>query len=233
VTRPLLAAGGVRRELRRGGDRFAVDIEKLELRAGDRVAIIGPSGSGKSTVLAELALALRPDRAASFEVAGTDVAALWRNTELDRLGALRARSIGFVPQTGGLLPFLSLRANIALPLDLAGRADDARVAKLAAGLDITAALDRRPADVSVGQRQRAAVARAAVHRPALLLADEPTAAVHPLQARATLDLLAAVAADAALLIATHDIALAEQAGLAIAPMRLAGKGDGSAFGWPC
>jgi putative ABC transport system ATP-binding protein len=195
--------------------------------------MIGPSGSGKSTVFAVLALALRPDHADAFEVAGSDVAALWRGDRLDRLGAIRAHSIGFVPQTGGLLPFLSLRANIALPLELAGRADPARVTELAASLDIEAALDRRPADVSVGQRQRAAVARAIVHRPAVLLADEPTAAVHPVQARVTLDLLAAMAADAALLIATHDVTLAERAGLAIASMRLAGHGGGSAFAWPC
>lgn len=195
--------------------------------------MIGPSGSGKSTIFAVLALALRPDQTVEFEVGGSDVAALWRENQLDRLGAIRARGIGFVPQTGGLLPFLSLRANISLPLELAGCADPARVTELAAGLDIEAALDRRPADVSVGQRQRAAVARAVVHRPVVLLADEPTAAVHPVQARVTLDLLAAMATNAALLIATHDVALAERAGLAIAPMRLAAHGGGSAFAWPC
>lgn len=191
----------------------------------------GPSGCGKSTILALLALALRPDDATSLEVADTDAWTLWREGRLDALGALRASTIGFVPQTGGLLPFLTLRANISLPLELLGRRDPDRVERLAAGLDIASALDRRPADASVGQRQRAAVARAVVHRPKLLLADEPTASVHPMQALATLRLLLAVAAEssAALLIATHDPALAVASGLIAVPVRTSEAGGVFAY----
>ena len=232
MTGPLLAAQCVRRRLGQA-DGFEVEIEQLALAAGDRIAMVGPSGCGKSTLLALLALALRPDAAEAFTLANTDVGELWRGQRLDALGAVRSRSVGFVPQTGGLLPFLTLRANIALPLQLLERPDPARVERLAEALDIAAALDRRPQDVSVGQRQRAAVARAVVHRPVLLLADEPTASVHPTQAAATILLLVSATreADAALLIATHDPALAEAGGLTTVAVR--SSAEGSAFAWPC
>jgi putative ABC transport system ATP-binding protein len=235
VTDALLSVRGVRRYLGRTQDRFAVMVERLVLARGDRVAMVGPSGCGKSTMLALLALALRPDAMATFRLAEADIADLWNRRQLDALGAVRSRAVGFVPQTGGLLPFMTLRANIGLPLDLLGRPEPARVEQLAKALDIVGALDRRPADVSVGQRQRAAVARALVHEPALLLADEPTASVHPAQARATLALLVAgaEAAGAALLVATHDAALAKACSLAIVPIRVSAQNGGSSFGWPC
>jgi putative ABC transport system ATP-binding protein len=235
VTAVLLSAHDLRRRLGRGDDRFDIVVEHLILARGDRIAMVGPSGCGKSTLLALLALALRPDTVGTFQLADTDVGALWQHGRLDALGAVRAQAIGFVPQTSGLLPFLTLRANIALPLDLLRRPEPRRVERLAAVLDISGALDRRPADVSVGQRQRAAVARAVVHRPIMLLADEPTASVHPAQAEAILRLMvnAADEVDAALLIATHDPALAAVGGLATAPVRLMPHGSGSLFAWPC
>jgi putative ABC transport system ATP-binding protein len=235
VTAVLLAADDVRRRLGRTGDKFDVIIERLILARGDRVAMVGPSGCGKSTLLALLALALQPNTVGAFQLADTDVAALWRHRQLDALAAVRARAVGFVPQTGGLLPFLTLRANIALPLDLLRRPEPDRVEHLATVLDISSALDRRPADVSVGQRQRAAVARAVVHRPVLLLADEPTASVHPAQAEAILRLMVTAAdqVDAALLIATHDPALATVGGLLTVPVRTIPNSSGSLFAWPC
>ena len=231
----LLSAQDLRRRLGRGEDRFEVTVEHLALSRGDRIAMVGPSGCGKSTLLALLSLALRPDTASAFYLADIDVRDLWQRRRLDALGAVRARAVGFVPQTGGLLPFLTLRANIALPLDLLHRPEPARVEHLAVLLDITGALDRLPADVSVGQRQRAAVARAVVHRPTILLADEPTASVHPAQAEATIRLLVAAAeeAGAALLIATHDSALAAARSLATVPVRTVQRGAGSVFAWPC
>jgi putative ABC transport system ATP-binding protein len=233
VTAALLHADGLRCSLGRAADRFEVIIEHMTLRAQDRIALVGPSGCGKSTILALLALALRPDDAADFALAGTDVLALWRRGRHDALGALRGRMVGFVPQTAGLLPFLTLRANIALPLELMRRPEPRRVAALAATLGIGGVLDRRPADASVGERQRAAVARAVVHRPVILLADEPTAAVHPAQAQATLALMLAAAdeAGAAMVMATHDPASAAAAGLAVVPVR-SGRADGR-VAWPC
>jgi putative ABC transport system ATP-binding protein len=233
---PVLSAREVRRAVGRGADTFEVVIETLDLPASARVAIVGPSGSGKSTALALLALAMRPDAAGIlvFHRLGSppvDARALWLANRYDSLAGLRARMLGFVPQVGGLLPFLTLRANIALTQKLAGQAAPERISRLVEALEIAHALDRLPGEVSVGQRQRAAVARALAHAPPIVLADEPTAAVHPAQARTIMTLLADGAAlgGAALLVATHDICLAESAGLAIAPIRAGGVC--SSVGW--
>ena len=219
MTAPPLRAERVSRSVAAGGSRFTLLIERFEVAPGARVAVVGPSGCGKSTLFALLALALRPDAGDVLTLAGADALALWQAGRGDALAALRGQSLGFVPQTGALLPFLSLRDNIALPQRILARPDPARVSALAERLGIAAVLERRPAVVSVGQRQRAAVARALAHRPAVVLADEPTASVHPAQADAILDLLTRTAAEdgAALVIATHDAARAEAAGYAIAP----------------
>jgi putative ABC transport system ATP-binding protein len=233
---PALSARGLRRVLGRGADTFEVVIEALDLPGSARVAIVGPSGSGKSTALALLALAMRPDAARTliFHRLGcppVDAWALWLANRYDSLAGLRAGMLGFVPQVGGLLPFLTLRANIALTQKLAGQAAPRRVERLVEALEIAQVVDRLPGEVSVGQRQRAAVARALAHAPPIVLADEPTAAVHPAQAQTIMTLLADAAAfsGAALLVATHDIRLAESAGLAIAPVNASGLR--STVGW--
>lgn len=198
----------------------------MEVERGACVAITGPSGCGKSTLLGLLALALRPEGDGVLALCGTDALALWRRRRDTALTALRAASLGFVPQTAALLPFLTLRQNIALPQATSGRRDPAYAAAVADGLGLRPVLDRRPAEVSVGQRQRAAIARALAHRPALVLADEPTASVHPGQADDILRLLRGLARDAgtALVITTHDPARAEAAGFAIAPCTPTGTG---------
>ncbi len=218
----LLVARGLERRLGAGAGAFRFSVPEFRLTAGDRMAVVGPSGSGKSTLLALLALALRPDRAAELMLrsglGGTmlDAGRLWARRDESGLAALRAGAIGYVPQTAGLLPFLTLRRNIGLTQELAGRRDAALVARLAEQLEIAGALERLPGEVSVGQRQRAAVARALAHRPAVVLADEPTAAVHPTQADEILRLLRDTAEDgAAVLISTHDLPRAEAAGLAL------------------
>ena len=218
-------------ERRLGG--FTLVVEQFVLSAGDRVAIVGPSGSGKSTLLALMALALRPDDAATLTIDGVDAFALWRAGRLDALASVRARTLGFVPQTGALLPYLTLRDNIALAQRVRGRPDPARVSALGARLGIADAMDRRPAAVSVGQRQRAAVARALAHRPALVFADEPTASVHPAQADEVLALLTEAASEegAALVMTTHDPSRAESAGYAIAPCRTEMGDAVTKFAW--
>ena len=219
----LLAARGLSRSFAAGTSRFTLTVDTISLYAGDCVAVAGPSGCGKSTLLGLLALALAPDPRPAPQsrlvLAGQDALALWRKRDGDGLARLRAGALGFVPQTAALLPFLSLRANILLPQQIIGRPDPDFAADLAAWLRIDDILDRRPSQVSVGQRQRAAVARALAHRPPLVLADEPTASVHPAQADEILDLLTHVVrhTGAALMITTHDADRAAASGFSIAP----------------
>lgn len=238
---PLLAASRLRRSFSSGATRFVLEVDEFSLRAGRGVAVVGPSGCGKSSLLAMLSLALAPDAttdpARGLTLAGQDVLALWRRRDSGALTRLRAGIIGFVPQTAALLPFLSLYDNIVLPQRIVGRTDPALIATLTEWLRIDGILDRKPAEVSVGQRQRAAVARALAHRPRLVLADEPTASVHPAQAEEILLLLTDVIRDAgtALVISTHDAARARHAGFAIAPFQPDPDGVRSHFAWrdPC
>lgn len=229
-----LRAEGIGRSFAAAGSRFTLLVEHFEVACEARVAVVGPSGCGKSTLLALLALALRPDEGNALTLASTDALALWRAGHGDALAALRARHVGFVPQTAALLPFLSLRNNITLPQRILARPDVGRVAALAECLGIASILDRMPAAVSVGQRQRAAVARALAHRPSVILADEPTASVHPAQADEVLDLLTRTAAEdgAALVITTHDAARALAAGYAIASCRPDADTAQTRFCWP-
>ena len=111
----MLRARGVRRTFKGGGTGFTLLVEQIELTRGAQVAIVGPSGCGKSTLLGLLSLALRPDHADTLMLGGVDAADLWRRGRVDELTALRSECIGFVPQTAGLLPFLTLGENIALP----------------------------------------------------------------------------------------------------------------------
>lgn len=230
---PLLAEGVVR-SVAAAGSVFTLVIERMVVAEGARIAVVGPSGCGKSTMLAVLSLALRPDEGERLAVGGADALALWRREDGDGLAALRAGSVGLVPQTGGLLPFLTLRDNIGLPQRILGRVDVGRVEALAERLGIGGILGRMPGAVSVGQRQRAAVARALAHRPAVVLADEPTASVHPAQADEILALLTQAAGEdgAALVISTHDARRADAAGYAIAPCRPDADGVTTRFCWP-
>ena len=145
-----------------------------------------------------------------FRLAGQDIAALWERRDLDACTALRARHIGVVLQTGGLLPSLPVRENILLGQRLLGRVDVRVGPTSCSRRSASPALARRlPAQISIGQRQRVAIARALAHRPSLLLADEPTASLGVEHAPAALDLLLALARDsgAAVLIVSHDIDL--------------------------
>jgi putative ABC transport system ATP-binding protein len=230
----LLAAYGLARSFGGRDTSFTLTVDHMVLSPGAQVAVVGPSGCGKSTLLGLLSLALRPDRAAGLVVAGVDAAALWQRGRIDRLTALRSRTIGFVPQTAALLPFLTLGDNIALPQRILGRSDPGIVDDLARFLGIQRLLRRYPAEVSVGERQRAALARAMSHRPPVLLADEPTASVHPAQADEILRLLQQMTHElgAALVITTHDRSRAEAAGFAIAPCEPDATAAATRFAWP-
>ena len=212
---------------------FELAVRCFVVHPGEAIALVGPSGSGKSTLLNLLGLAEAPRSAGRFELgtrdgARHDIAALWRADADARLAALRARHQGYVLQQGGLLPFLDIGANIRLALDLLDRRDEDAVQAVAEQLGLAHLLRRAAAAVSVGERQRAAIARAIVHRPDIVLADEPTANVHPSMADTVLALLRDQAREsgAALVLATHDVARAEAHGFAIVPVTPACDGAG-------
>ena len=230
---PLLTVRGLSRSFTSGDSRFTLDVDALVLRPGDCVAVVGPSGCGKSTLLGLLSLALRPDRGDELTLAGHDAMALWRANRTDAMAALRVRHIGFVPQTSALLPYLTVRANIGLPQAILRRPEPPIIEGLAKWLGIEAVMSRRPHQISVGQRQRVAVARALAHRPGIVLADEPTASVHPAQADEILGRLAMFAAEqgSGLVITTHDGPRAEAAGFKIAPCHTDETANLTRFGW--
>ncbi len=211
---------------------FELAVPRLGLRPGAAVAFVGPSGSGKSTLINLLAMTLAPDHAAAFRFtdprtgAVEDVMALWHRRRLDALARLRGSAFGYVLQTGGLLPFLSVSANIALPQRLVGRPNPEQVAALARRLAIDKLMDERPADLSVGQRQRVAIARALAHNPVVVLADEPTASLDPVNARAVMDLFMELIATLriALVVATHDAGLVARYGLPVIDGRVEERG---------
>jgi putative ABC transport system ATP-binding protein len=190
-----------------GGTRgFALQIDELRVSAGESVALVGPSGSGKTTLLHLVAGILTPD-SGQVTVAGKDVAAL----DDARRRAFRVGRIGLVFQEFELLEYLSVLDNITLPYRIhpALRLDDAardRAQALASRLGIGDKLARRPGHLSQGERQRAAVCRSLVTGPSLLLADEPTGNLDPVNTGLVLDALFELAAEsgAALLTVTHD-----------------------------
>jgi putative ABC transport system ATP-binding protein len=207
---PLIDATGLGYRYGRGSGSFEVSVPRLRIARGETLALTGESGSGKSTVLELLGLAAPPLPGAHFlwdAAAPVDVAELWRARTEGALARMRARSIGFVMQTGGLLPFLTVRENIGINRRLLGLpAEDARIGRLVTALEIGSLLDRRPAQLSVGQQQRVAIGRALAHGPALVLADEPSSALDPRLADRVLGLLRdlAVESGAAVVIATHE-----------------------------
>ncbi|WP_188114812.1 ABC transporter ATP-binding protein [Methylococcus geothermalis] len=202
----MLELSGVERRRGEGERAFTLAVEGLSLRKGECLAVTGPSGSGKSTLLDLLGLVLRPDRADAFRFLDQDVAALWRSGGDGGLAALRSRHLGYVLQTGGLLPFLNLRENVELSRRLLGLGPDALTGELLARLGLTHLKAEKPRALSVGERQRAAIARAFAHRPALVLADEPTAALDPPQALEVCRLMLELAAEfgIALVVVSHD-----------------------------
>ena len=211
-----------------GSQRYSLVIPALALRAGEQVAIVGPSGCGKSTLLDLLALVLAPDQVGHFEFNAIDIGSLWRADQQSRLAQLRSQHLGYVLQTGGLLGFLDVRGNIALSRQLLGLKDDGSVARLAEQLEISDQLAKKPSALSVGQRQRVSCARALAHAPQLVLADEPTASLDPLNAERVMHALLAQAHEhrAACVIATHDDPLARASGLQIRRISCRRDADG-------
>jgi len=158
----------------------------------------------------------RPDRDAN------DIAAIWRAGRADALAEMRSRDIGYVLQHGGLLPYLSVRENIELPRRLLEMPPADTAATLARKLGIEQQLDKLPAELSVGQRQRTAIARALAHDPPIVIADEPTAAIDPLNAEKIVALLTelAEARGVTLILATHAQDLVRKAGFTLLALEI-------------
>jgi putative ABC transport system ATP-binding protein len=173
MTTPALELLGLRKSYQEGDrEHVVLDGASAEIAAGERVAVLGPSGSGKLTLLNLISGIDLPDEG-MIRIEGTDVTAL---TERDRT-LFRRRRIGFVFQFLNLLPTLTVMENLLLPVELKGRVgpeERARAAWLLAQVGLGDRSDSFPDRLSGGEQQRVAVARALVHRPALVLADEPT-----------------------------------------------------------
>jgi len=180
----------------------------LQIARGEFVAMLGESGVGKSTLLNCIA-GLDEADGGQVRIDGTGVQAL---TEPER-ARLRREKLGFVFQAFHVLPHLSVAENVGLPLRLLGRPDDARTEALLAAVGLQGLGGRSPAQLSGGQLQRVALARALVHRPLLILADEPTGNLDPATAERMMDLLQAQvrAEGAACLLVTHSAAAAARA----------------------
>jgi len=195
------------------------DID-LDVAAGESIAIVGPSGSGKTTLLGLLAGLDQPSHG-EVSLLGTDLASL----DEDQRAAFRAHNIGFVFQTFQLIPTLTARENVLVPLELAGALPSqeraARAADLLHRVGLGDRLDHYPAQLSGGEQQRVALARAFANQPALLFADEPTGNLDSETGGLVIELLMRLNTEAGttLVLVTHDLDLAGRAGRRI---RLAG-----------
>jgi putative ABC transport system ATP-binding protein len=206
------------------GAGYRLCIRRLRIARGEQVALTGASGSGKSTALDILGMLLRPDEAETYTLnagsARIDVAGLWRKRNLDAMAAVRLEHIGYVLQTGGLLPYLTVAENMGLTarmLGMSGKDVDNRVRSAAAALGIKALLRSRPSTLSVGERQRAAIGRALVPEPGIVLADEPTAALDPVHSENVMKLFRGMALEmgATLIMVSHDRELVRHAELRV------------------
>jgi putative ABC transport system ATP-binding protein len=202
---------GISKTYRRdGAEVLALQGVDLVIRQGEFTAIMGRSGSGKSTLLHILGL-LDDEYEGTYRLDGELVSGL----SADALSRLRNRKIGFVFQSFHLLPQLTILENAALPALYAGR--QPRECRAAARrhlerMGLGERLDHRPMELSIGQRQRAAIARALVNEPRILLADEPTGALDSRTAMEILDILRDLNRDGAtVILVTHDLEVGEAA----------------------
>lgn len=206
----VIAMDRASRTYRRGVEEVhALEEVSLAVAAGEMVALVGASGSGKSTLLNLVSAVDRPT-SGTARVCGVD---LGTAGEAD-LVRLRRRCVGLVFQAFHLVPHLSVEENVALPLALDGRRDPDRVRELVERVGLGHRRKHAPSELSGGEQQRTAIARALVHRPRIVLADEPTGNLDSVTGDAVLELLGELRRDhgTALLLATHDPRIAAVAG---------------------
>lgn len=193
---------------KRYGDAVVFSHVSLDVAPGEFIAIVGESGVGKSTLLNCMA-GLDSWDEGSVQLNGQDLDAL----SDDERALLRRRHVGFVFQAFHVLPHLDVAQNVALPLLLLNEPDDARVQAMLGAVGLAGLGGRLPQQLSGGQLQRVAIARALVHRPSLLLADEPTGNLDPTTAALVMDALIAQTREqgASLVLVTHSEAAAARA----------------------
>ena len=198
----------IRQLCKRYGDSTVFSQVSLDVAPGEFVAIVGESGVGKSTLLNCMA-GLDNWDSGSIHQGSTDLGQL----DEEARALWRRRCVGFIFQAFHVLPHLDVAQNVALPLMLLGQQDEARVQAMLQATGLGALGARLPQQLSGGQLQRVAIARALVHRPALLLADEPTGNLDPQTAAQVMDLLLAQTREhgAALVLVTHSEAAAARA----------------------
>lgn len=212
---PVLLLEDVLKVREQAGSRFELRVPSFAVAPGGFVAVTGESGCGKSTLLDLLALISRPTGAGSYRMrlAGgetSDIAALWQAQDEPALAAIRRRQLGYVLQTGGLLPYLSVRDNLLLPIRLNRLSGgDERIRSMSRRFGVEDCLRRLPEALSGGQRQRVAILRALAHAPRIVLADEPTAAVDRRRAAQIVQDFRALARQEglAIIMVTHDLDL--------------------------
>ncbi len=185
-----------------------LDVPSFEMSAGEQVALLGPSGCGKTTLLHTIAGIIKPDSGTVI----LDEVELTRYTEAAR-DRIRADKIGYVYQTFNLLPAFSALENVVLGMSFGKRpASKPRAKELLEQVGLGHRIHNKPAAMSVGEQQRVAVARALANRPAMLLADEPTANVDPANQRVIVQLIRDRCREEniALLMVTHSMEVADQ-----------------------
>jgi putative ABC transport system ATP-binding protein len=193
---------------KRYGDSVVFQNVSLSVAPGEFVAIVGESGVGKSTLLNCMA-GLDSWDGGTVSLKGVDL----KSMSDDARALLRREHVGFVFQAFHVLPHLDVAQNVALPLLLLGTMDDARVQAMLQAVGLDGLGTRLPQQLSGGQLQRVAIARALIHRPGLLLADEPTGNLDPTTAAKVMDALMAQTREhgASLVLVTHSQAAASRA----------------------
>ncbi|WP_294956609.1 ABC transporter ATP-binding protein [Sulfurovum sp.] len=195
----------------KGGVTFRLDIPELTVSSGEFIGVTGSSGCGKSTFLDILGLILSIDHSERFRLSVKQENTVFRQ-EISllsdkKLADIRREHIGYILQSGGLLPFLSVEENILLSDQLNNlTVTEESFYKLVSSLGIQGQINKKPQYLSGGQRQRVAIARALIHKPAIILADEPTASVDKPTAIEIRDQLKelAKAYGSSVLMVTHD-----------------------------
>ncbi len=179
---------GVHKNREAEGVKFELSIPTLQITQGEKIALIGQSGCGKSTLLDMLTFISQPTNNNSFFFQQQNIAKLWKNRRYSLLSKIRREKIGYIMQTGGLLPYLTVKENINLSRDILDLPEDNTVANLINRLDLNYHLNKYPNTLSTGERQRVAIARALAHRPEIVIADEPTASLDPYASKTVMSL---------------------------------------------